>query len=95
MFSYRAEILTGRHHVRGGVYSTSKGGERLDMDEETIAEVLNQQAIKLRPMANGTTVCKPLFTQIVEGLMTIMVFVRSLGKLLQPPAGAQWKLSKR
>ena len=35
----RAEILTGRHHVRGGVYSTSKGGERLDMDEETIAEV--------------------------------------------------------
>ena len=35
----RAEILTGRHHVRGGVYSTSKGGERLDIDEETIAEV--------------------------------------------------------
>tara|TARA_B100001059_G_scaffold216675_1_gene235260 strand:- start:31633 stop:33318 length:1686 start_codon:yes stop_codon:yes gene_type:complete len=35
----RAEILTGRHHVRGGVYSTSKGGERLDVDEETIAEV--------------------------------------------------------
>ncbi|MGB2435890.1 MAG: sulfatase-like hydrolase/transferase, partial [Flavobacteriaceae bacterium] len=25
----RAEILTGRHHVRGGVYSTSRGGERL------------------------------------------------------------------
>jgi arylsulfatase A-like enzyme len=35
----RAEILTGRHHVRGGVYSTSRGGERLDIDEETIAEV--------------------------------------------------------
>ena len=35
----RAEILTGRHHVRGGVFSTSRGGERLDIDEETMAEV--------------------------------------------------------
>ena len=35
----RAEILTGRYHPRGGVYSTSAGGERLDMDETTIAEV--------------------------------------------------------
>ena len=35
----RAELLTGRHHVRGGVYSTSAGGERLDIDEQTIAEV--------------------------------------------------------
>jgi len=35
----RAEILTGRYHVRGGVYSTSTGGERLDLDEETIADV--------------------------------------------------------
>ncbi|MEN8116212.1 MAG: arylsulfatase [Bacteroidota bacterium] len=35
----RAELLTGRYHVRGGVYSTSTGGERLDLDEETIAEV--------------------------------------------------------
>ncbi|MBN1985967.1 MAG: arylsulfatase, partial [Prolixibacteraceae bacterium] len=35
----RAEFLTGRYHVRGGVYSTSAGGERLDVDETTIAEV--------------------------------------------------------
>ena len=34
----RAEFLTGRYHVRGGVYSTSAGGERLDLDEMTIAE---------------------------------------------------------
>lgn len=34
----RAEILTGRYHPRGGVYSTSAGGERLDLDERTIAE---------------------------------------------------------
>ncbi len=34
----RAELLTGRYHVRGGVFSTSAGGERLDLDEKTIAE---------------------------------------------------------
>jgi len=35
----RAEILTGRYAVRGGVYSTSAGGERLDLDETTIGDV--------------------------------------------------------
>ena len=35
----RAEFLTGRYHPRGGVYSTSAGGERLDLDETTIAEI--------------------------------------------------------
>ncbi|MPY86945.1 MAG: sulfatase-like hydrolase/transferase [Luteitalea sp.] len=34
----RAELLTGRYHPRGGVYSTGAGGERLDLDEHTIAE---------------------------------------------------------
>lgn len=34
----RAELLTGRYHPRGGVYSTSAGGERLDLDEITIAQ---------------------------------------------------------
>ena len=36
----RAEILTGRYAVRGGVYSTSAGGERLDLDEITVADYL-------------------------------------------------------
>lgn len=35
----RAEFLTGRYHPRGGVWSTSAGGERLDLDERTIAQV--------------------------------------------------------
>ncbi|MCY3968752.1 MAG: arylsulfatase [Acidobacteria bacterium] len=35
----RAELLTGRYHVRSGVYATSRGGERMDLDETTIAEV--------------------------------------------------------
>ncbi|MEX1241977.1 MAG: arylsulfatase [Cyclobacteriaceae bacterium] len=35
----RAEFLTGRYHPRGGVYGTSAGGERMDLDEQTIAQV--------------------------------------------------------
>src|SRR4051812_26066416 len=34
----RAEFLTGRYHPRGGVWSTSTGGERLDLDETTIGD---------------------------------------------------------
>lgn len=34
----RAEFLTGRYHARSGVYSTSAGGERMDLDEVTIAD---------------------------------------------------------
>ncbi len=35
----RAEFLTGRYHTRGGVQGVSTGEERLNPDEETIAEV--------------------------------------------------------
>jgi arylsulfatase A-like enzyme len=35
----RAEFLTGRYHPRGNVSATSRGGERLDLDERTIADV--------------------------------------------------------
>ncbi len=34
----RAEFLTGRYHPRGGVTSTGGGGERLNLDEITIAQ---------------------------------------------------------
>ncbi len=42
----RAELLTGRYHVRGGVYSTSAGGERLDLDETTFAEIFKKAGYK-------------------------------------------------
>ena len=42
----RAELLTGRYHVRGGVYSTSAGGERLDLDETTFADIFKQNGYK-------------------------------------------------
>ena len=42
----RAEILTGRHHVRTGVYDVSLGGERINIDEETIADVFKNSGYK-------------------------------------------------
>lgn len=42
----RAEFLTGRYHQRGGVYSTSAGGERLDLDEVTIGDVFKKAGYK-------------------------------------------------
>ncbi|MEM1123708.1 MAG: sulfatase-like hydrolase/transferase, partial [Bacteroidota bacterium] len=38
----RAEILTGRYAVRSGVYSTSQGGERIDLDETTLADIFQR-----------------------------------------------------
>jgi arylsulfatase A-like enzyme len=34
----RAEFLTGRYHPRGGVWGVSTGGERLNLDQKTIAD---------------------------------------------------------
>jgi len=34
----RAEFLTGRYHLRGGVHGVSTGAERLSLDEKTIAD---------------------------------------------------------
>ena len=34
----RAEFLTGRYHRRSGVYGVSRGAERLNLDETTIAQ---------------------------------------------------------
>ncbi|MFH6604446.1 arylsulfatase [Maribacter algicola] len=38
----RAELLTGRYARRLGVYRTSVGGERMNLNETTIAELLKQ-----------------------------------------------------
>ena len=35
----RAEFLTGRHHARSGVFSTSAGGERMNLGEVTIGDI--------------------------------------------------------
>ncbi|HDZ14216.1 hypothetical protein LCGC14_1034260 [marine sediment metagenome] len=38
----RAELLTGRYFPRTGVYATSSGGERLDYEETTLAEIFKK-----------------------------------------------------
>ena len=53
----RAEFLTGRYHPRGGVHDTSRGGERLNLGERTIAEVFKAagyQTAALGKWHNGT-----------------------------------------
>lgn len=42
----RAEFLTGRYHPRGGVRGVTSGGERLNVDEQTIAEVFKSAGYK-------------------------------------------------
>ena len=42
----RAEFLTGRHHVRCGVYNTSAGGERVNPDETMIGEIFKRAGYK-------------------------------------------------
>jgi arylsulfatase A-like enzyme len=42
----RAEFLTGRSHVRCGVYSTSAGGERVNPDETMIGELFQRAGYK-------------------------------------------------
>ena len=38
----RAELLTGRYSFRSGIYSTGGGGERMDTDETTMAEIFKE-----------------------------------------------------
>ena len=42
----RAEILTGRYHVRSGVRSTSSGGERIDLDESLLSELFQNSGYR-------------------------------------------------
>lgn len=42
----RAELLTGRYHLRSGVRSTSAGGERIDLDEHLISEVFHDNGYR-------------------------------------------------
>tara|TARA_R110002051_G_scaffold48308_1_gene95250 strand:- start:21844 stop:23619 length:1776 start_codon:yes stop_codon:yes gene_type:complete len=38
----RSELLTGRYFTRTGVYETSSGGERINLNETTIADILKK-----------------------------------------------------
>lgn len=38
----RASLLTGRYYQRGGVHGVTRGRERMDIDEETLADILKK-----------------------------------------------------
>jgi arylsulfatase A-like enzyme len=38
----RADLLTGRYHTRSGVFDTSEGGERMNLDETTFADIFRE-----------------------------------------------------
>ncbi len=42
----RAELLTGRYFLRTGVYETSAGGERINTDETTLADLLKREGYR-------------------------------------------------
>ncbi len=42
----RAELLTGRHYPRTGVHWVSEGGERMNPEERTLAEILKESGYK-------------------------------------------------
>ena len=42
----RSEFLTGRYSFRSGIWSTSEGGERIDLDEVTIADTFKAAGYK-------------------------------------------------
>ena len=53
----RAELLTGRYFPRTGVYSTSSGGERMNYEETTLAEIFKKggyQTAAFGKWHNGT-----------------------------------------
>lgn len=45
----RAELLTGRYHLRGGVSGVSRGAERLNVDERTLANVFKAAGYAMYP----------------------------------------------
>lgn len=63
----RAEFLTGRYHVRGGVYSTSEGGERLDLDENTIAEAFQRSGYETAAFGKWHSGTQPPYHPIARG----------------------------
>ena len=79
----RAEFLTGRYHVRSGVYSTSAGGERMDLDETTIADFFKQATGTLRvPLGSGIMECSILTILLVVGLIISMDSALGIGGII-------------
>ena len=91
----RAELLTGRHHVRGGVYGTSAGGERLDEDEQTLAEVLKTAGYQTAAYGKWHNGMQAPYHPNSRGFDDFYGFCSGhWGKLLQSRIRTQWNTGK-
>ena len=86
----RAEFLTGRYHPRGGVHSTSTGGERLNLDEKTIADTFKAAGYATGAFGKWHNGTQYPYHPNARGFDEYYGFyLRPLGQLLRPAAGAQ------
>lgn len=81
----RAELLTGRFHTRGGVYSTSAGGERLDLDEIPWPNISKRRVTKRPATASGTTVCSTRTIPMPGGMMIFTASALVIGATTSAP----------
>ena len=87
----RAEFLTGRHHVRSGVYSTSAGGERMDLDETTVADLFRSAGYATGAFGKWHNGMQYPYHPLGRGFDYFYGFLfRTLGALLRCPDGAEW-----
>ena len=85
----RAEFLTGRHHARSGVYSTSAGGERMDLDETTIADLFKKAGYSTGHSGNGIMGCSFLSSSRPRVRLLLRFLLRALGALFRSLVGTQ------
>ena len=86
----RAEFLTGRYHPRGGVHSTSTGGERLNLDEKTIGDTFKAAGYATGAFGKWHNGTQYPYHPNARGLRRVLrLLLRPLGELLRPAAGAQ------
>jgi len=63
----RAEFLTGRYHPRGGVSGVSRGDERLNLDERTIAQVFKAAGYATAAFGKWHNGTQPPYHPIARG----------------------------
>ena len=83
----RAELLTGRWHPRGGVRDVTSGGERLDLDEVTIANAFKSAGYRTGLFGKWHNGTQGPYHPISRGFDEFYGFTSGhWGSLLQPDA---------
>jgi len=91
----RAEFLTGRYYPRTGVSGVSTGQGRLNYDETTIADHFKASGYATGCFGKWHNGTQPPYHPNNRGFDEFMVYVGSLGTLLQPATRSQWEARSR